>query len=278
MSKIDKIIESSRGNQLDRLKFIERRLYWFGRFNRREIGERFGMSASAQTMDMNIYKELAGSTVVYDRYTKAYHPTSQFKPLLTVPEDEDFTALLLEGDLQGGVPGGRALITPSPLRAAEGNIVREIMQAIDQKFSVEVLYVSMSRPAPIWREITPHAMGSDGQRWHVRAFCHKSECYKDFVLGRFMEIGERGKARGNPQDDKEWHEFVDIVIVPDPRLQDGAKLAIEKDFRMKEGQTTLRVRKALKWYVAKHWNLDDEPFEDAKRQQIVLKDLDSLSK
>lgn len=258
------------GSQKDRLKFIERRLYWFGRFNRRELEERFALSPTRQTLDMTTYKELAEGGVIYDRYTKAYHPTPSFNPVMTNPEDEDFSALLLEGDLQGGMPEEKISITPSPLRAADGRIVREIMQAIDQVFSIEVLYVSMSRPEPMWREISPHAMGSDGQRWHVRAFCHNSDCYKDFVLGRFMETGRRGEAKGNPQDDHEWHEFEELIIGPDPRLQDGSRLAIEKDFCMKEGQAALRVRKALKWYVLKQWNLDDEPFEDPKRQQIVL--------
>lgn len=264
------------GSLKDRLSFIERRLYWFGRFNRRELEERFNLSATRQTLDMATYKELAEGTVVYDRYTKAYHPTSEFKPIFTEPDEEDFTALLLEGDLKGGLSEGRLSISPNPIRGAEGHIVREIMQAIDQGVSLTVLYVSMSSPAPKWREISPHAMGTDGQRWHVRAFCHESELFKDYVLGRFLEIGERGPARGNPEEDKEWNEYVDIIIGPDPRLKGGAKLAIEKDFCMQAGEAVLKVRKALKWYVLKQWNLDGKPFEDPRRQQVVLNNPDIL--
>lgn len=263
--------EQPGGGQFERLSFIERRLFWLGRFNRRELGERFGLSATRQTADMGLYKELSGH-VEYNRLTKSYHPTKGFSPVLTGTANEDFTSLLLVGDLKGALPPERLSVAPSPLRSVDGAVTRAVVQAIGQNWSLKILYASMSRPEPIWRVISPHAMGSDGQRWHVRAFCHEAETYKDFVLGRILEVGERGSGRGSLDQDREWHEVVDLVVVPDPRLSQGARKAIESDFCMENGQAVIQVRRALLWYVAKHWNLDGEPFEDPRRQQIVLQD------
>jgi len=270
MSTSTEIVGNISGAQLDRLKFAERRLYWLGRFNRRELGERFGISATRQTADMNAYKELAEGTVVYDRFTKAYHPTAGFRPRLTDPEVEDFTAALMAGDLHGAVPENRISLIASPLRSVNGPIVREILQAMDQGLSLHILYASMSRPEPCWRVISPHAMGSDDQRWHVRAYCHQDDRYKDFVLGRILETGERGQGLGSHESDEEWHEIIELHIGPDPRLEPGAKLAIENDFCMKKGLATLLVRKAMLWYVVMRWNLAGPVFEDPRRQQIVL--------
>ena len=47
------------------------------------------------------------------------------------------------------------------------------------------------RPDPIWRRITPHAFGYDGFRWHVRAYCHLDNKFKDFLLPRILEVRGR---------------------------------------------------------------------------------------
>lgn len=264
------------GAQLNRLKFIERRLYWIGRFNRRELGERFGISATRQTTDMNKYKELAEGTVAYDRFTKAYHPTGDFRPRLTDPESEDFTADLMAGDLRGAIPESRVVLVSSPLRSVKGPVVRSVMQAMDQGQSLRILYASMSSTEPSWRTISPHAMGSDDQRWHVRAYCHRGNKYKDFVLGRILATGERGQSLGSHEDDRDWHEFVELHIGPDPRLEPGARAAIEADFSMENGRSILQVRKATAWYIIMRWNLAGPAFEDPRRQQVVLLNSDVL--
>jgi hypothetical protein len=54
--------------------------------------------------------------------------------------------------------------------------------------------MSKVRPEPVWRRMTPHAFGYDGFRWHVRAYCHLDNKFKDFLLPRILDIGELGEA------------------------------------------------------------------------------------
>ena len=90
------------------------------------------------------------------------------------------------------------------------------------------------------------------------------------MLGRIVETAERGRPMASPDQDTDWNETVDLRIAPDPRLEDAPRAAIERDFCMEDGEAVFRVRKAMRWYVAKQWNLDAPAFEEPRRQQIVL--------
>src|ERR1700737_783185 len=61
------------------------------------------------------------------------------------------------------------------------------------------------RPDPLWREITPHAFGWDGFRWHVRAFCHMELTFKDFIISRCLAMGELGDPKGRAEEDINWN-------------------------------------------------------------------------
>lgn len=86
-----------------------------------------------------------------------------------------------------------------PDRRVDIAVLRMILAAVRDQASVEVLYQSMNeqRPEPLWRRISPHAFGSDGFRWHVRAFCHIDNRFKDFLLSRALRLDRSGSpARG----------------------------------------------------------------------------------
>lgn len=42
------------------------------------------------------------------------------------------------------------------------------------------------------KDLTPHALGHDGLRWHVRARCHRDGEYKDFILSRCRDLRNEG--------------------------------------------------------------------------------------
>jgi predicted DNA-binding transcriptional regulator YafY len=67
-----------------------------------------------------------------------------------------------------------------------------------------VRYQSTSAPEARWRWLSPHALGFDGARWHARAWCHSRNEFRDFVLTRFLDVGEIEPSGANPADDLGW--------------------------------------------------------------------------
>ena len=66
-------------------------------------------------------------------------------------------------------------------------------------------YQSIARDEPQERFISPHAFGYDGVRWHVRAFCHLRDGFRDFVLGRILSPGAPAASEVDSSQDHEWH-------------------------------------------------------------------------
>jgi predicted DNA-binding transcriptional regulator YafY len=127
------------------------------------------------------------------------------------------------------------------------------LRALRERLVVRIDYQSMSTAVPSSRTISPHAVGFDGFRWHVRAFCHVHDDYLDFVLGRVRSAVSEGPTEIDPKDDADWHNLID-----------AQKLAVESDYNMEHGRLVLRVREALLFYHLDHLGLL-EPTENSKK-------------
>ena len=132
--------------------------------------------------------------------------------------------------------------------------------------SIEVRYQSMSpeRPESLWRRVTPHALATDGLRWHVRAFCHLDGNYKDFILSRWRALREEGPPGAPPEADRDWCETFDVILEPNPELSPSQREAVAWEYDMPGGNAALTVRKAMLYYLKKRLRLDvagDTPAE-----------------
>ena len=146
--------------------------------------------------------------------------------------------------------------------------------------SIDVHYQSMSkdRPEPIWRRITPHAFGYDGFRWHVRAYCHVTDKFKDFLLPRILGVGEMGDGGADPLQDALWQERFGVEIGPHPDLTASQKAVVAKDFGMEGGSAVLTVRYAMLFYVLKRLGLlGDAAKQPARSQHIVVVNQDETA-
>lgn len=92
--------------------------------------------------------------------------------------------------------------------------------------------MSAERPEPIWRRITPHAFGYDDFRWHVRAYCHLTDKFKDFLLPRILKSREPGKGGITGEHDRLWQEKFEVEIAPHPELGAGQRTIVERVWSM----------------------------------------------
>lgn len=267
-----------RWGQERRLAFIDLRLQYDGKVNRKDLQGFFGISIPQASADLDLYKRKAGGNLAYDGSTRAYVAGPDFSPISgrsaaasyldelyrlasgLVSPDETFV---------GSVPPTGVVATPvRDIRAGE---IAIFVRAIRDKKALAVVYQSMSSDDPVERVITPHALGFDGLRWHVRAWCHQRKAFRDFAIGRTEVVGEvRDVAVIDPADDLGWTTMVDIILVPHPKLSDSQRDAVMRDYGMKEGRYLLSCRKAMVFYTLRHLNLESPVVQEKAATQHVV--------
>lgn len=267
----------SKWGQDRRLEFIDWRLRWEGRINRSDLRVFFGISVPQASLDIARYLEIAPANAVYDRSNKVYLATRSFVPQFPGTTAERYLNELLAraaGVLQPEL--GYSGWTPpldmpaNPARGVNTSVLLTLLAAIRDGLQVDVAYQSMASSAPSTRRISPHALGFDGFRWHVRAYCHTRESYRDFVIARVLRATLR-QDEGQPADaDEAWHRKVELVIGPNPELSPAAKRVIELDYAMTDGQVALQCRQALLFYTLKRLGLLPGQEAPPEVQQLVL--------
>ena len=265
-----------------RLQFIDFRLRWEGRLNRNDLAEHFGLSIPQVSLDISRYTELAPGNLTYDRSSKTYVTGADFEPLYQRSSARSFLAELLAAKsgliemaasfLGTPIEAGWA---PTPLRTLDERTVEMMVRAIRGRLAVNVTYQSMSSLDAPERMLSPHALGHDGFRWHVRAYCHKRERFSDFVLARILNIGRAEPSTIDPQFDTQWHTILNLVLAPHPDLPPARKRVIEIDYGMRDGQAELPCRQAFLYYTMRRLGLHTMATAP-ETQQITLKNREEI--
>lgn len=250
-----------------RLEFIEFRLFWYGGVNRADISGEFGVSVPQASKDLSRYQKICPGNVRYDASEKRYITTDQFQPRFISLDPDAFLRGLVDGKA-GSTGSVTAEVCPVPRRKVDPHTLREIVAAVRAGGSVELHYQSMSASKPDleWRWVSPHAFGSDGMRWHVRAFCHQDRKFKDFLLSRCADARGSSSSHASPHEDRHWSDFFEVELEPNPRLSESQQAAVAKDFCMQQGCARVSVRRAMLYHFFRRMRLDavdqlDEPQE-----------------
>lgn len=263
-----------------RLEFIEFRLFWEGGVNRSDIIDTFDVSVPQASKDLTLYQERAPQNAVYDKSAKRYVASEHFEPHFLKPDPDSYLSRL-RSVAEGLIEFSDSWITQlpdtdialTPRRDIDAGVLRIVLGAVRDCRSIDVHYQSMNkeRPDPIWRRITPHAFGFDGFRWHVRAYCHVTDKFKDFLLPRILGIRALGEAGADPQQDALWQERFGVEIGPHPELTASQKAVVAKDYGMNGGSVVLTVRYAMLFYVLKRLGLlGDAARQPVRSQHIVV--------
>ncbi len=237
-------------SERERLRFIERMLYWRGYINRRDLRDFFGISPPQATNDLVNYTTRNPGACAYNVRTRRYEAAPDMEPLLIEPEFGRDLAILGAAAWPAG--GADFVVEPErPLRAADAELMRALALAAHRRESLEVRYWSVHSGRADWRRISPRTFAHDGLRWHVRAFCHDNGDFRDFVAGRISGRRKPKPCSEPERVDADWMARVTLVIRPNPELSEGQRKAMEMDYGMRRGKLRLPVRKALLVYVAR---------------------------
>lgn len=267
----------ARWGQDRRLEFIEYRIRWAGHLNRSDLVEFFGISVPQASLDLAEYTRRAPQNLSYDRSTRTYVLAETFEPIFDCTNHERYLNDLLRDASATQRLGESFLgwhppvaVTPTPGRHISATLIASIIEAIRLNSALEVNYQSLSRPLPYLRTITPHALAHDGQRWHVRAYCHVHHEFRDFVISRILSIEGTKPDVARGADDRKWQHIVRLVLAPHPDLSEAQRRAIELDFGMTNGKCELKCRQAFLIYVLRQLRLDRKQELPAEAQQTIL--------
>jgi len=244
--------------QRERLAFIDFCLQFVGQMSRADLISHFGIGLASSSRDLTLYKELAPSNLVLEHKTKQYYRTNEFQPVFTHSPEAVLTSLCRGfGDgLSNGSQPSKYCFDATRLIHPNSDVIATLMRAINNKNVVRCDYVSLSSGEGE-REIVPHSIANNGQRWHVRAFDKKSKEFLDFVCTRLQNVSEISKPVSDNQlaaNDMSWNNILNIELRVHPSIKH--KKAIELDYNMADGVLRLEVREALLGYLMRQWNVD----------------------
>ena len=271
----------ARWGQERRLEFIEFRLQWERRVNRTDLVNYFSISIPQASLDFARYRELAPTNAVYDVLQKTYVASDSFKPILIRDSAEDYLTRLWATSTEAMSGNSTFLgwtpdtgIVRDPARRVDSAVLRTVLLASRERRSVRIKYQSMSSPGPSLRLVSPHALGFDGRRWHMRAYCHTRHEFRDFVLGRVHAVYLEGATEIDAKSDTDWNNFIEAIIVPHPHLSSDQRKIVEADYCMENGRLILRVQEALLLYHLDHLGLLEQ--RENPRKHIALANRDAL--
>ena len=242
----------------------------------RRLVESFGRRLT--TLDFREYMERAPGNMDYDKRLRHYFPTPNFIPEFISERAEGYlsqlTALAVSGESQS-IPGLMGAtpsfdILPTPERRVDSITLQQLLKSMREGLSIETHYQSLSSPIPSWRRIAPHSLASDGLRWHVRAYCYTKEDFRDFVLGRIMDIRDEQASNISATADTEWNEIIKVTIAPNPSLTADQHKIIERDYSMVHGQAEISVRRSLLFYLKRRLGIGDVTEKSPAAQQVVI--------
>jgi hypothetical protein len=258
-----------------RIEFIETRLFWEGKISRKDLTEYFDISIPQATKDIKAYMELAPENIQYDNRAKQYIAPPGFKPILISLDSDAYLKRLVSSDSEKGVffCGLRPTFYNIPCiqKQISPQVLKYLLNNIREGSAIHIEYQSMSGPRPGWRWITPHALGFDGFRWYTRAFCHRDRVYKDFNIGRILDMGEEKPSPLDHTNDFEWFNDITFIIEPHHGLTGEQRKGIELDYGMTKGKLEFEVKAAFVFYICNRLRLEKGHEEkDPKVQQIIL--------
>lgn len=250
------VIATGRG-QPERLARIEQLLWWRGWVRRSDLASQCRISLVQATIDLRVFQQRRPGVMRYDRKAARYVATSRLSIENGNGQLEEASALLERMPRSPGTGPWCGRVT-LPARRAERSVTRALVRAILGGQALRIRYASLNSDTFRWRWISPHALGSDGFRWHVRAFCHDEKDFRDFVVGRIAATGENALAAAKAADDVAWSDPASAALVPAPDLGRQQRRALELDFLMSSGRLTLHASKAMMIYTLAALGLSDE--------------------
>ncbi|MEJ4046214.1 WYL domain-containing protein [Erwinia sp. SLM-02] len=268
----------------ERLEFIERQLIFKGWVSRMDLTEQFGIGEAAATRDFKAYKELSVDNMVLNHTVKRYEINqADFKPVFE-KSASIYISELKDSYFKNG--SEKKLIEPMErISYLKMNIFSELSKFISNERPVSIRYRSLENDVSE-RVVIPHSFFDTDIRMYMRCFDRKRAKFSDFMVNRVifasgdLVIDKTVHEEEKPVHDKEWNNFIELILVPHKNNFTGnGKACVEMDLDMDEGKKIVSVRRSLAPYWLNRWDVDcsKDGVLDSKKFQLSLYNFDVLN-
>ena len=267
-----------------RLEFIDFRLFWDGRFNRRDMSETFGISAQQASVDIRQYEKVAPNNLAYDRATKAYKRTEHFAPAFIGQTIDRYLLQLVAIENQWMRTEDTWFDNIPPLdvvtlgsRPTDPAVLLSVLDAVHNRLEIDIEYASLSGAMDPSRTIAPHALAHGSGRWHIRSWSRDHNNFRDYNLNRIRVVTDSRPSAIDPALDFEWVHEINLVIVPNPKLSKKQQGAVAAEYGMTDGRLVRPCRLSLSFYLMTMYNFDVKPgLLNPEKQQLILQNRDEV--
>jgi len=245
--------------QVDRLTYIDFRLFFLGELRRSDVIERFQTGPAGATRDVAMYRQLVPGNLDFDVGTKLYRASRSFGPLFEHPVHRALIALSQGfGDVARDNPAPLVKCEfPGRLSQPNVEVVAAVTRALHGRKPLRISYHSNTSGISE-REVVPLGLVDTGVRWHVRAFDRRTKTFRDFVLTRITSpvVLYDGVTTldETAEHDLQWSRVVELELVPHPSIERPE--VVELDYGMKDGALRVQVRAANVGYMLRLWSVD----------------------
>jgi hypothetical protein len=259
-----------------RLEFIDFRLKWEGRINRKDLVERFQMSPPQATNDLERYAQQAPGNIRYDAVLKTFLREDSFKPRFVAGQADRYL-LQLQALRLGWLEKDQTFFDNIPSldvatirrRVVPDEIMMTITDAIRRKTRLAIRYWTTSGKPVSTRTVAPHALASGAGRWHMRAWNEEHGDFRDFNLTRIESAEIVDGPAIDPKFDFEWNTVGGLRLRANPILPKEEQAAIRRDYEFDGDELMVHCRLALMFYLLAEFGLDGTK-TDPHAQQLVL--------
>lgn len=240
-----------------RLRDMEVLLRWEGEIDNSRLREVFGIqSVQASRLLAAFLTEFADAVTRVTPYAPITAMRS-FGPRLAGNSPDEYLQLVQKlGSTHIDSTVEDLRLDLAPVRPA---LFAVIVQACRRRIGLRIRYRSLTAPEGQERLVYPHVLVRAARRWHVRAWCAQRQAFRDFALGRIANATlDVGPAPAPAQTDKDWSEFVKLVVQAHPALPDKQAQLLRDEYLGGEDNRTLRVRRCMIGYTVQDLRIATE--------------------
>jgi len=128
--------------------------------------------------------------------------------------------------------------------------IKIVLSALLGRQVVSIDYRSKNSDSPLTRSVSPNHLVFADDRYHIRAYCHWREAFRDFVLSRISHAKLTDEDWVPSNEDWEWKYSVTLRFRPNPKLPESVREAILQSHQGTEaGCRIIKCKKALSFYI-----------------------------